>query len=148
MKYVVALVLAAFLAVAVVGCGGDTSIQKSNEESIQTKATVADQVYMALKPSIGELVYPGHGSGEEDGTRVYLAQRALDVTESKPEWNAKQPNTTSMMKDSTDHPGNVERYLRYEFKDGSALNLVSVPVGYGGTIKPGLQLDRVEIERP
>jgi len=148
MKYVVTLVLVAFLAVAVVACGNqESSILKSNEESIQTESTIADQVYLALKPSIGELIYPGHGS-EENDTKVYLAQRALDVTESKPEWNAKQPDTAKMMKDSTDHPGNVERYLRYEFKDGSALNLVMVPVGYAGTIKPGLQLDRVEIERP
>ena len=148
MRYAVGLALAALLAMTMAGCGGkDVSIQTSNAAPIKTKSTIADQVYLALKPSINEPVYPMHGAKESDMAK-YLAKRALDVTESRPEWNAKQPDTTSLKKDSASHPGNVEQYLRYEFKDGSALNLVAVPVGYEKTTANGLQLDRVEIERP
>jgi len=95
--------------------------------------TIADKVYNAVSPHVGETVY----TRDPDDSTKYLMDRFNDAADSNQEWKFSQPEFTQ-------GPGGVENGMTIRFNDGSSLILHESP--NPGTYS-GLRLDLVEISR-
>jgi hypothetical protein len=117
-------------------------------------SSIADTVYKAVDPKVGEVATATVSAGNTDAVNTYLEARIISAASSKPEWalaawGPDKKRTGVERLDAMDYAKKEasQRWAIFHFSDGSTLRIAEDPAPAGGNLN-AWKVKAVEVSRP